>query len=78
MEKPSSLLVQACLYSDFMHSCAAKFLVAITTNGTLPWIYPTYGGRTSNVFIVQTSGFLDLLERGYQVITNRDFNKKHI
>ena len=66
METLSSLVVQAFFHSDYKHYCTVKFLVPITPNGTLSWISPTYGGRTSDVFIVQGSGFLNLLEAGDQ------------
>ena len=76
METLSSLVEQACLYSDYKHHFTVKFLVAITSNGALSWISPTYGGRTSDVFIVRDSGFLDLLEPGDQVMADRGFKIK--
>ena len=42
----------------------------------LSWISPIYGGRTSDVFIVRDSGFLDLLEPGHQVMTDWGFKMK--
>ena len=76
METPSSLVVQACLYSNYKHHCTVKFLVPITCNGALSWISPTYVGRNSNVFIVLDSGFLDLLEPGDQVMADQGFKIK--
>ena len=76
METPSSLVGQACLYSDCKHHCTVKFLVVITRNGPLLWISLIYGGRTSDVFIVWDSGFLDLLEPGDQVIADQVFKIK--
>ena len=52
METPSSLVTQACLYSDYKHHCTAKFLVSITPNGAISWVSPVYGRRSSDVFIV--------------------------
>ena len=40
------------------------------------WISLTYGVRTSDVFIVQDLGFLDLLEPGDQVIADRSLKIK--
>ena len=76
METPSSLVVQACLYSDYKHRCTVKFLVAIAPNGALSWISPIYGGQTSDVFIVRDSGFLDLLEPIHQVMADWGFKIK--
>ena len=76
METPSSLVGQTCLYSDYKHHCKVKFLVAITPNGALSWISPTYGGQTSDVFIVWDCGFLDLLEPADQVMTDQGFKIK--
>ena len=61
METPSTLVVQAFFNSGHRHHCTVTFLVAITPNGALSWIYATYGGRISDTFIVRDSGFLDLL-----------------
>ena len=66
METLSSLVVQAFFHSDYKYYCTVKFLVPITPNETLSWICPTYGGRTSDVCIVQGSGLLNLLEAGDQ------------
>ena len=74
METPSSLAVQACLYKR--HHCTAKFLVAITPNGTLSWISPTYGGQISDVVIVWDSGLVDLLELGDQVMADQGLKIK--
>ena len=58
-----------------MH-CTSKFLVAITLNGAIPWISPTYDGRTGDVYIVRNSGFLDLLEPYDTVMADRGFKIK--
>ena len=62
LETPSSLEVQANLWIDYKHHYTSKFPVAITPNGAISWILSTYGGRTSDVYIIRNSGFLDLLE----------------
>ena len=51
-------------------------MVAVTRNGTISWISSTYGGRTSDVYIVRNSGFLDLLEPYDTVIANTGFKIK--
>ena len=76
MENPSSLEIQACLYSEYKHHCTVKFLVCITPNGVISRISPVYGGRSSDVFIVRDSGFLDLLEPRDQIMADRGFKIK--
>ena len=66
----------ACLYSDYEHHCTVQFLVAITPDGALSWISPTYDGPTSDTFIAQDSGFLDLLKPGDQVTADQGFKIK--
>ena len=51
LETPSSLEVQANLWSDYKHHCTTNFLVAITPNGAISWISSTYGGRTSDAYM---------------------------
>ena len=76
VETPSSLEVQAILWSDYKHNCTIKFLVAITPNGAISWVSPCYGGRTSDVHIVRNSGFLDLLEPYDTIMADRGFKIK--
>lgn len=76
MDTPSSLEVQACLWSDYKHHCTVKFLVCITPNGAVSWISPLYGGRSSDIHIVRDSGFLKLLEPFDQVMADRGFKIK--
>ena len=44
-ETPSSLEVQAALWSDHKHHCTLKYLIGITPTGTISWVSPGYGGR---------------------------------
>ena len=76
LETPSSLEVGAYLWSDYKHHYTFKFLIAITPNGAVSWISPCYGGRTSDVFIVRNSGFLNLLEPYDTVMADRGFKIK--
>ena len=53
MDTPSSLDVQACLWSDYKHHCTIKFLACITANGAVSWVSAVYGGRSSDIHIVR-------------------------
>ncbi len=78
VETPSSLEVQALLWSEYKHHTTFKVLVCITPNGAISWISPAYGGRASDKFIVNDSGFLDLLEPFDCVMADRGFKIKEL
>lgn len=50
-----------------------KVLVAITLNGMVSFLSKAYGGRFSDSFIINDSGFLNKLEPGVQVLADNDF-----
>ena len=76
LETPSSLDVQALLWSEYKHHCTFKFLVVITANGTVSWVSPCYEGRTTDIYIVQDSGFLDILKPYDTVMADCGFKIK--
>ena len=43
MDTPSSLEVQALLWSDYKSHCTVKFLIAVSPNGATTWLSPLYG-----------------------------------
>ena len=73
VETPSSLDVQAALWSDYKHHTTVKFLYGITPNGASSYISPCYGGRATDIHIVRDSGFLKKLEPFDQVMADRSF-----
>ena len=76
LETPSSLEVQALLWSEYKHHCTFKFLAVITPNGTLSWVSPCCEGRTTDIYIVQDSGFLDSLKPCDTVMADCGFKIK--
>ena len=76
LETPSSLEVQALLWSEYKHHCTFKFLVVVTPNGTVSWVSPCYEGRTTDIYIVQGSGFLDILKPYDTVMADCGFKIK--
>ena len=76
VETPNSLEVQALLWNEYKHHCTIKYLVAITPNGTISWVSPCYGGRTTDKYIVKDSGFLDILEPYDTLMADRGFKIK--
>ncbi|KAL4709530.1 hypothetical protein ACJJTC_007261 [Scirpophaga incertulas] len=76
IQKPSNALFQAQTWSDYKKNNTVKFLISCTPNGLINYISPGFGGRASDVTIVQNCNFLDTLEPGNFVLADRGF--KHV
>ena len=76
IETPSSLDIAAA-WSNYKHHYTAKYLIGITPNATVSFLSDCYGGRTTDVFIVQDCGFLQGLQPKDLVMADRAF-KIHI
>ena len=70
IETLSSLDIQAAMWSEYKHHCTVKFLIGITPNGTISYLSKAYCGRCSDRFIVEASGFLQLLRPGDQLMAD--------
>lgn len=73
IERPKSLLNQACTWSDYKHHNTLKFLIGISPTGFISFLSNCYGGRSSDKFITKDSGFYELLERDDEVMADRGF-----
>ena len=56
-ETPSGLDLAATMWSEYKYHYTLKALVAITPNGAISYVSPTYRGRATDIFIVKNSGF---------------------
>ena len=75
-ETPSALDIAAAFWSEYKHYYTFKLLIAITPTGAISYVSPAYGGRTSDVFVVRDSGFLNFIEPFDQVMADRGFKIK--
>ena len=73
IETPKSLKAQALTWSDYKHHNTIKCLVGISPLGYITFLSDCYGGRSTDKFITQDSGFYDLLERDDEVMADRGF-----
>nr|XP_054922664.1 uncharacterized protein LOC126523280 [Dermacentor andersoni] len=72
-EMPSKPDCQHVLYSNYKAGYTVKFLVGIIPNGMITFVSKVYGGRHTDSFITQDSGFLELIKPGDLVLSDKGF-----
>ena len=78
VEKPLRPKAQRITWSNYKHNNTFKFLVGIAPTGTITYISKLYSGSISDVNIVKSSGFLDKVEEGDDIMADRGFNIRHL
>lgn len=71
IERPSNL--KARTWSSYKHHNTVKYLIGISPQGSICYIRQGYGGRASDKFVTNDSGFLEKLQYG-DVLADRDFD----
>lgn len=61
------------MFSQYKNAYTVKVLVAINPSGLICFLSKAYGGRTSDSFITNDSGFLLKLEPGDEVLADKGF-----
>ena len=74
IEKLSDLLAKSCTWSQYKHYNTAKYLISITPQGIISYISNGWGGRASDKYIVENSGYLRNLKPGDVVLADRGFD----
>ena len=75
IERPSSLTARALTWSTYKHKNTIKFLIAITSQGSISFTSKGWGGRTTDKHITENFlGFLRKLCHGDTIMTDRGFN----
>ncbi|XP_063547068.1 uncharacterized protein LOC134754659 [Cydia strobilella] len=76
IQKSSKSLYQASSWSEYKKGNTAKYLISCTPNGLVNYISQGFGGRTSDIAIVENCNFLDGLQPGTVILADRGF--KHL
>ncbi|XP_077523146.1 uncharacterized protein LOC144133986 isoform X2 [Amblyomma americanum] len=72
-EAPSNPDCQHILYSHYKGGYTLKFLIGIIPNGMISFVSKVYGGRHTDSFITQDSGFLELVRPGDLILSDKGF-----
>ncbi|XP_021377688.1 uncharacterized protein LOC110465884, partial [Mizuhopecten yessoensis] len=73
MQRPRNLKTRGETYSHYKSHNTIKYLVGIAPHGQIMFISKGFGGRASDKFIVENSGFLNHLLPGDEVMADRGF-----
>lgn len=76
IQKPSKALHQALTWSEYKKGNTVKYLISCTPNGLVNYVSQGFGGRTSDVTIVENCNFLDGLQQETCILADRGF--KHL
>lgn len=74
IKKPTNLLAKLCTWSQYKHYNTAKYLTSVTPQGVISYISNGWGGRVSDKYIVENSGYLTHLLPGDVVLADRGFD----
>ncbi|XP_041376934.1 uncharacterized protein LOC121389396 [Gigantopelta aegis] len=78
IEIPSNLTARAQTWSSYKHHNTVKFLMGIRPQGTVSFISKGWGGRATDKYITEHSGFLNYILPGDIVLADRGFDIKDI
>lgn len=73
IQKPSNSVHQSHTWSQYKGCNTVKYLVSSTPDGIINFISEGFGGRISDLEIVKSSGYLDVLPRNSVVMADRGF-----
>ncbi|XP_035232885.1 uncharacterized protein LOC118204694 [Stegodyphus dumicola] len=73
IDKAFNLDVRSQTFSNYKHHNTVKFMIACSPTGCVTFISKLYGGRISDKEITKLSGFLDKVENGTVILTDRGF-----
>ncbi|KAJ8963782.1 hypothetical protein NQ317_012694 [Molorchus minor] len=75
IEKPTDPVMQASSWSEYKKTNTLKYLISSTPDGIINFLSNGFGGRTSDVKIVEHSEYLKILRRSCSVMADRGFKR---
>jgi DDE superfamily endonuclease/Helix-turn-helix of DDE superfamily endonuclease len=76
IEKPTAAVNQALTWSDYKKCNTAKYLVSCTPDGLINFVSKGFGGRVSDMILLENTNYLDMLSPDMDVMADRGF--KHV
>ena len=76
IEKPKKPIDQALTWSQYKQCNTIKYLIGATPDGFINFISEGYGGRISDMNLVEQSGFLEVVPENATILADRGF--KHL
>lgn len=73
IQRPKNLRSRGETYSNYKGHNTAKYMVGISPHGQIMFISKSFGGRASDRYIVENSGFLRYLLPGDEIMADRGF-----
>ncbi|XP_065901947.1 uncharacterized protein [Dysidea avara] len=73
IERPSSLLSQACTFSSYKNRNTVKVLIGVTPSGAISFVSEAYEGSISDRKLVALSGIIEKLEPGDEIMADKGF-----
>ena len=73
VQRAKSTSIQRQTWSNYKHRNTLKLLVSCSASGTITFVSKLYSGNISDKEIVSTSGFLDKIAAGDNVMADRGF-----
>ena len=73
IKKPTSPSAQSATYSSYKSHNTYKALIGISPSGLITFVSDLWGGNTSDRYITEHCGFLDLISEGDAVMADRGF-----
>ncbi len=78
LQKAKNLDSRSESYSHYYANNTVKYLVAVSPSGLIMFISDAYGGKCSDRYITQNSGFLNYLRAGDEVMGDRGFTVRDL
>ncbi|XP_066595420.1 LOW QUALITY PROTEIN: uncharacterized protein [Prorops nasuta] len=73
IQQPKNLCCQLNTYSHYKGAQTVKFLIGVTPAGTISFVSPAYGGRSTDTAIFTQSKLINLLEPNDAIMVDRGF-----